>query len=71
METNTFKLMVNDDLTSMVEIYERILSRDTEGAVRNVEYDIWYHGERLHCGVEDCGEAFTLAAEIVLEETNK
>ena len=71
LETNTFKLILNDDLENMVEIYEKVLLRASDGAVQEVEYDIWHHHERLHCGIEDCGEAFTLAAEIALDATNK
>jgi hypothetical protein len=71
VETNTFKLILNDDLKNMVEIYEKILSRDADGAVKQVEYDIWHHHHRLHCGIENCGEAFTLAAEIALDATSK
>jgi len=71
METNIFKLIVNDDLENIVEVYEKIESRDAQGAVKQVYYDIWYHGEREHCEVEDCGEAFALAAEIALDTSSK
>lgn len=71
IETNTFKLMVNEDLENMVEIYERIITRDAEGAVKEAQYDVWHHGKRLHERLDSCGEAFSLAAEIALEESSK
>ncbi len=71
IETNTFKLMVNEDLENMVEIYERILSRDAEGAVKEAQYDVWHHGKRLHERLDNCGEAFSFAAEIALDASTK
>lgn len=71
VETNTFKLMVNEDLENMVEIYEKILVRGADGAVQEVQYDVWHHGKRLYAGLDSCGEAFTLAAEIVLDASTK
>lgn len=70
METNTFKLMVNDDLEHTVEIYEKIFTRDKNGAVSDVQYDVWYRGERRY-EEEEMSEAFLLAAEILLDATNK
>ena len=60
----------------MVEIHERVLARDVEGAVTDVEYTVWSQGEQLidedtDGTFKDCGEAFTFAVEIVLDITNK
>lgn len=75
METNIFKLVVNDDLHNMVEVHENILSRDTEMAVTEVEYTVWYRNEQLVDGetesFNDCGDAFRFAVEVVLNNSAK
>lgn len=75
IETNIFKLVVNDDLHNMVEVHENVMARNTEAAVTEVEYTVWYQNQQILDGetesFNDCGDAFRFAVEVVLNNSCK
>ena len=70
-ETNHFKLIVNDNVVHAVDVHEKILARDSEGAVTQAVYTVWYHNEQQGDEFDSCGDAFAHAVEIGLELTSK